>query len=154
MSLTSTLTTLWITLGSSSSKTGKILDLMRYLVQGISITRQESYLEKLIHQLLKCINSKQQQDSGSSNSSVALGTLACLCHNNYLVGKLLLASMTSEERKDLYSGSFEDAKTTVNKMHTIANADHLKLIGTITFSGLFGLFDNKLKPKAFRLRWR
>ena len=94
---------------------------MRYLVQGISITREESYLEKLIHQLLKCINSKQQQDSGSSNSSVALGTLACLCHNNYLVGKLLLASMTSEERKDLYSGSFEDAKTLIDRLKEVVD---------------------------------
>ena len=48
-----------------------------------------------------------------SNSSTALGILACLCHNNYLVGKLLLASMTVEERKDLYASSFEDAKTKV-----------------------------------------
>ena len=49
-----------------------------------------------------------------SNSSAALGILACLCHNNYLVGKLLLASMTAEERKDLYASSFEDVKTKVS----------------------------------------
>ena len=61
-----------------------------------------------------------------SNSSAALGILACLCHNNYLVGKLLLASMTAEERKDLYASSFEDVKTKVTDTFRILKKNRLK----------------------------
>jgi len=108
LGLASTLTNLLVSLGvNSSSKSSKVLELLRFVSHGISIIRQESYLEKLIVQLLRFIHAKD------SNSSAALGILACLCHNNYLVGKLLLASMTAEERKDLYASSFEDVKTKV-----------------------------------------
>ena len=61
-----------------------------------------------------------------SNSSAALGILACLCHNNYLVGKLLLASMTAEERKDLYASSFEDVKTKVTDILRILKENSWK----------------------------
>lgn len=56
LGLTSTLTNLLLTLGTSSpTKTAKVLELMRYLVHGICILRQESYLEKLLFQLLRFV---------------------------------------------------------------------------------------------------
>ena len=57
LGLTSTLTNLIVTLGvSSSSKSSKVLELLRLVIHGISIIRQESYLEKLILQLLRLLS--------------------------------------------------------------------------------------------------
>ena len=53
LGLMATLTGLLVTLQSSPSKSIKILDLMKFIAPGITIIRQESYLEKLIFQLLK-----------------------------------------------------------------------------------------------------
>ena len=72
-----------------------------------------------------------------SNSSAALGILACLCHNNYLVGKLLLASMTAEERKDLYASSFEDVKTKVTDTFRILKKNRLKKLHFRSMQGCF-----------------
>lgn len=77
LDLTRTLTTLLVTL--ASSKADKVLHLLRYVTHGITIIRQESYLEKLIFQLLRFIQAKD------CHSSPSLAILACLCHNNYLV---------------------------------------------------------------------
>ena len=49
----STLTSLLATLQTSPSKSIKILDLMKFIAPGITIIRQESFLEKLISQLLR-----------------------------------------------------------------------------------------------------
>ena len=106
--LMSTLTSLLVPLQSAPTKSIKILDLMKFIAPGITIIRQESYLEKLISHLLKYVQTKD-----STHMSPALGILACLCSGNYIVGKFLLASMTSEEKKALYSSNFEDAKTRV-----------------------------------------
>ena len=51
--LMSTLTALLTTLATSAAKSGKVFDLMRFVVQGIIINRQESYQEKLIFHLLR-----------------------------------------------------------------------------------------------------
>ena len=55
------------------------------------------------------------QNKDSSHLSPALGILACLSSGNYIVGKFLLASMTTDERKDLHASNFEDAKTRVRR---------------------------------------
>lgn len=53
LGLMATLTALLVTLQSSPTKSIKILDLMKFIAPGITIIRQESFLEKLIFQLLK-----------------------------------------------------------------------------------------------------
>ena len=56
LGLASTLTNLLVSLGvNSSSKSSKVLELLRFVSHGISIIRQESYLEKLIVQLLRLL---------------------------------------------------------------------------------------------------
>ena len=49
-----------------------------------------------------------------------------LCHGNYVVGKLLLSNMTTEQRKELYSREYPNARskifldhllTTLNRRH-------------------------------------
>lgn len=56
LGLPSALTNLLLTLGTNSpSKATKVLELMRHVVHGICILRQESYLEKLIIQLLRFV---------------------------------------------------------------------------------------------------
>ena len=58
LGLASTLTNLLVSLGvNSSSKSSKVLELLRFVSHGISIIRQESYLEKLIVQLLRLLKS-------------------------------------------------------------------------------------------------
>ena len=59
--------------------------------------------------------SRYVQNKDSSHLSPALGILACLSSGNYIVGKFLLASMTTDERKDLHASNFEDAKTRVRR---------------------------------------
>ena len=57
LGLASTLTNLLVSLGvNSSSKSSKVLELLRFVSHGISIIRQESYLEKLIVQLLRLLH--------------------------------------------------------------------------------------------------
>jgi hypothetical protein len=53
LGLTSSLTHLLASLPSSNSKAVKVLELLRYVVYGIAINRNEAYLEKLICQLLR-----------------------------------------------------------------------------------------------------
>ena len=56
LGLTNTLTNLLVTLGTNSAtKSGKVMDLLRFVTHGINIVRQESYLEKLILQLLRYV---------------------------------------------------------------------------------------------------
>ena len=75
--------------------------------------------------------SRYVQSKDSSHLSPALGILACLCSGNYIVGKFLLASMTTDERKELYSCNFEDAKTRVGYIHTVQNPNFLSKKSTL-----------------------
>ena len=62
------------------------------------------------------INSKEE-----SQSSSALGILASLCHGNYIAGKLLLSTLTTEERKELYSKDYQDARTKIFLDHLLTS---------------------------------
>ena len=62
LGLISTLTNLLTTLGvNSTSKTSKVLELLRFITHNVSIYRQESYLDKLIAQLLRYSTCKVMQ---------------------------------------------------------------------------------------------
>ena len=66
--------------------------------------------------IFRLINSKEE-----SQSSSALGILACLCHGNYIAGKLLLSTLTTEERKELYSKNYQDARTKIFLDHLLTS---------------------------------
>lgn len=70
---------------------------MRNVLYRIRVDREESFLHSL---LPKLIDLKNHTDSRVARDSLA--TLASLCHNNYVVVKMISNRLTDEERKSLF----------------------------------------------------
>ena len=81
---------------TSQAKTLKLLSLARLLVHGVRITRREAWLSAFISDLVSCLASPDLALS-------SLHIMCSLCHDNYVVTKLVLSSLPDPSLTSLLS---------------------------------------------------
>jgi len=81
---------------TSQAKTLKLLTLARLLVHGVRITRREAWLSSFISDLVSCLTSPDL-------APASLFILCSLCHDNYIVTKLVISLLPDPSLASLLS---------------------------------------------------
>ena len=81
---------------TSQAKTLKLLNLARLLVHGVRITRREAWLSAFISDLASCLTSPDL-------APTSLFILCSLCHDNYIVTKLVISLLPDPSLASLLS---------------------------------------------------
>ena len=81
---------------TSQAKTLKLLNLARLLVHGVRITRREAWLSAFVSNLVSCLTSPDL-------AAASLFIICSLCHDNYIVTKLVISFLPDPSLASLLS---------------------------------------------------
>ena len=81
---------------TSQAKTLKLLNLARLVVHGVRITRREAWLSAFISDLVSCLTSPDL-------APASLFIICSLCHDNYIVTKLVISFLPDPSIASLLS---------------------------------------------------
>ncbi len=78
--------------------------------------------------------------------SPSLNILANLCYNNMIVVRLMLTTMSSDERKDLFSKDLDDTRSKVSSFSSICKFTFNVFIWNLVVLGPLAIEPSVSKP--------